>query len=152
MWHVYDIIGKGSQNNDFVQNKTVISYKNSASERNESLLSKCRAQPVLFKNSASERNESLLSNCRTQPVLFKNSASERNESLLSNCRTQPVLFKNSASERNESLLSNCRAQPVLCKKSFFLSRRKSFFSLWENIVRTDMTNHARTSGLVCRLI
>ncbi len=46
---MYDIIGKGSQNNDFVQNKTVISYKNSASEGNESLLSKCRAQPVLFK-------------------------------------------------------------------------------------------------------
>ena len=71
MWHVYDIIGKGSQNNDFVQNKTVISYKNSASERNESLLSNCRAQPVLFKNSASDRNESLLSKCRTQPVLLK---------------------------------------------------------------------------------
>jgi len=68
---VYDIIGKGSQNNDFVQNKTVISYKNSASERNESLLSKCRTQPVLFKNSASEGNESLLSNCRAQPVLLK---------------------------------------------------------------------------------
>lgn len=49
MRHVYDIIGKGSQNNDFVQNKTVISYKNSASERNESLLSNCRAQPVLLK-------------------------------------------------------------------------------------------------------
>ena len=45
------------------------------------------------KNSASERNESLLSNCRAQPVLFKNSASERNESLLSNCRAQPVLLK-----------------------------------------------------------
>ena len=73
--------------------------KNSASERNESLLSNCRAQPVLFKNSASERNESLLSNCRAQPVLFKNSASERNESLLSNCRAQPVLFKNQKSLR-----------------------------------------------------
>jgi len=47
-----------------------------------------------FKNSASERNESLLSNCRAQPVLFKNSASERNESLLSNCRAQPALYKN----------------------------------------------------------
>ena len=73
MWHVYDIVGKGSQNNDFVQNKTVISYKNSASEGNEILLSNCRAQPVLFKNSASEGNEILLSNCRAQPVLLKKS-------------------------------------------------------------------------------
>ena len=124
MWHVYDIIGKGSQNNDFVQNKTVISYK----------------------NSASEGNESLLSNCRAQPVLFKNSASERNESLLSKCRTQPVLFKNSASKRNESLLSNCRAQPVLLKKTFLLSSRESVYGPAENIVRTDMKSHARKSG------
>ena len=121
---MYDIIGKGSQNNDFVQNKTVISYK----------------------NSASERNESLLSNCRAQPVLFKNSASEGNESLLSNCRAQPVLFKNSASERNESLLSNCRAQPVLLKKTFLLSSWKSVYGPAENIVRTDMKSHARKSG------
>ena len=99
---MYDIIGKGSQNNDFVQNKTVISYKNSASERNESLLS--------------------------------------------NCRAQPVLFKNSASERNESLLSNCRAQPVLLKKTFLLSSRESVYGPAENIVRTDMKSHARTSG------
>ena len=91
--------------------------KNSASEGNESLLSDCRAQPVLFKNSASEGNESLFSNCRAQPVLFKNSASEGNESLFSDCRAQPVLCKNSASEGNESLLSDCRAQPVLCKNS-----------------------------------
>ena len=121
---MYDIIGKGSQNNDFVQNKTVISYK----------------------NSASERNESLLSNCRTQPVLFKNSASEGNESLLSKCRAQPVLFKNSASERNESLLSNYRAQPVLLKKTFLLSSRESVYGPAENIVRTDMKSHARKSG------
>ena len=91
--------------------------KNSASEGNESLLSDCRAQPVLCKNSASEGNESLFSNCRAQPVLFKNSASEGNESLFSDCRAQPVLCKNSASEGNESLLSDCRAQPVLCKNS-----------------------------------
>ena len=143
---MYDIIGKGSQNNDFVQNKTVISYKNSASERNGSLLSNCRAQPVLFKNSASEGNESLLSKCRAQPVLFKNSASEGNESLLSNCRAQPVLFKNSASEGNESLLSKCRAQPVLLKKTFLLSSRESVYGPVENIVRTDMKSHARKSG------
>ena len=46
------------------------------------------------KNSASESNESLLSNCRAQPVLFKNFASESNENPLSYCRAQPVLFKN----------------------------------------------------------
>ena len=67
------------------------------------------------KNSASESNESLLSNCRAQPVLFKNSTSESNESLLSNCRAQPVLFKNFASESNENPLSYCRAQPVFFK-------------------------------------
>ena len=91
--------------------------KNSASEGNESLLSYCRAQPVLCKNSASEGNESLLSYCRAQPVLCKNSASECNESLFSDCRVQPVLFKNSASECNESLFSDCRVQPVLFKNS-----------------------------------
>ena len=90
--------------------------KNSASERNESLLSDCRAQPVLFKNSASEGNESLFSNCRAQPVLFKNSASEGNESLFSDCRVQPVLCKNSASERDETMFSDCLIRSGMYKK------------------------------------
>ena len=90
--------------------------KNSASEGNESLLSDCRAQPVLCKNSASEGNESLFSNCRAQPVLFKNSASECNESLLSDCRAQPVLFKNSASERDETMFSDCLIRSGMYKK------------------------------------
>ena len=90
--------------------------KNSASERNESLLSDCRAQPVLCKNSASECNESLFSDCRVQPVLFKNSASERNESLLSDCRVQPVLCKNSASERDETMFSDCLIRSGMYKK------------------------------------
>ena len=90
--------------------------KNSASEGNESLLSDCRAQPVLCKNSASECNESLFSDCRAQPVLCKNSASERNESLFSDCRVQPVLFKNSASERNDTLFSDCLIRSGMYKK------------------------------------
>ena len=109
--------------------------KNSASERNESLLSDCRAQPVLCKNSASEGNESLFSNCRAQPVLFKNSASEGNESLFSNCRAQPVLFKKSASERNESLFSDCRVQPFLFKKSAS-ERDETMFS--DCLIRSGM--------------
>ena len=47
----------------------------------------------LCKDYASERNESLLSNCRAQLILCKDYASERNESLLSNCRTQLILCK-----------------------------------------------------------
>ena len=47
--------------------------KDSASERNESLLSDCRAPPILYKDSASERNESLLSDCRAPPILYKDS-------------------------------------------------------------------------------
>lgn len=90
--------------------------KNSASECNESLLSDCRAQPVLCKNSARERNESLLSDCRVQPVLCKNSASECNESLFSDCRAQPVLCKNSASERDETMFSDCLIQSGMYKK------------------------------------
>ena len=46
-------------------------------------------------DSASERNESLLSNCRVQPILCKDSASERNTSLLEYCRAQPILCKDS---------------------------------------------------------
>ena len=38
---------------------------------------------IFCKDSASERNESLLSNCRVQLIFYKDSASERNESLLS---------------------------------------------------------------------
>ena len=52
-------------------------------------------QPILCKDSASERNESLLSNCRVQPILCKDSASERNTSLLEYCRAQPILCKDS---------------------------------------------------------
>ena len=47
----------------------------------------------LCKDSASERNENLLSNCRAQLILCKDSASECNENLLSNCRTQLILCK-----------------------------------------------------------
>ena len=90
--------------------------KNSASDGNESLLSDCRAQPVLCKNSASERNDTMFSDCRAQPVLCKNSASECNESLFSDCRVQPVLFKNSASERDETMFSDCLIRSGMYKK------------------------------------
>ena len=46
-----------------------------------------------FIDYASERNESLLSNCRAQLILCKDYASERNENLLSNCRAQLILCK-----------------------------------------------------------
>ena len=68
------------------------------------------------KNSASERDESLLSDCRAQPVLCKNSASECDETMFSDCRAQPVLFKNSASECNESLFSDCLIRSGMYKK------------------------------------
>ncbi|HAE07403.1 MAG TPA: hypothetical protein DCG20_03915 [Prevotella sp.] len=32
---------------------------------------------ILYKDSANERNESLLSNCRVQPILYKDSAMRR---------------------------------------------------------------------------
>ena len=47
----------------------------------------------LCKDYASERNEILLSNCRAQQILCKDYASERNEILLSNCRAQLILCK-----------------------------------------------------------
>ena len=47
----------------------------------------------LCKDYASERNESLLSNCRAQLIFCKDYASERNEILLSNCRAQLILCK-----------------------------------------------------------
>ena len=68
------------------------------------------------KNSASERNESLFSDCRAQPVLCKNSASERDETMFSDCRAQPVLCKNSASERNDTMFSDCLIRSGMYKK------------------------------------
>ena len=68
--------------------------------------------PVLCKDSASERNESLLLNCRAQPVLCKDSASERNESLLSDCRAQPVLCK----DNTNYSMNKIKAQ-IKCKKT-----------------------------------
>ncbi len=50
-------------------------------------------QLILCKDYASERNEILLSNCRAQLILCKDYASERNEILLSNCRAQLILCK-----------------------------------------------------------
>ena len=47
----------------------------------------------LCKDYASERNEILLSNCRAQQILCKDYASERNEILLLNCRAQLILCK-----------------------------------------------------------
>mgnify|MGYP001576110222 len=47
----------------------------------------------LCKDYASERNEILLSNCRAQQILCKDYASESNENLLLNCRAQLILCK-----------------------------------------------------------
>ena len=81
----------------------------------------------LFKDSANERNESLLSNSRVQPILFKDSANERNESLLSNIRVQPILFKDN--------LNPCLFQFWIGKSgmSFYSKSRvnESDISVWQ---------------------
>jgi len=62
--------------------------------RTSSLLECFAEMPLIFwKDSASERNESLLSNCRVQLIFCKDNANERNENLFSNCRVQLFFCK-----------------------------------------------------------
>ena len=56
-----------------------------------------RASLIFYKDSANERNESLLSNSRVQPILYKDNASERKENLFSVSRAQLILYKDNAS-------------------------------------------------------
>ncbi|WP_443731742.1 hypothetical protein, partial [Segatella buccae] len=60
----------------------------------------------LWQDSANESNESLLSNCRAQPILCKDSANESNESSLSNCRAQPILCKDKANRQNDKIFGH----------------------------------------------
>ena len=55
-----------------------------------------RASLIFYKDSANERNESLLSNSRVQPILYKDNASEWKENLFSVSRTQLILYKDNA--------------------------------------------------------
>lgn len=47
---------------------------------------------IFYKDSANERNESLISNCRVQPILYKDSANEEANANLFTTTHNPLVF------------------------------------------------------------